>query len=106
MAKEHDIVYPELAEMYRNLRATGAGDLIRLVLRQGVRLVVVSLALGIIAALALSRVLQDLAFDIGTVDPLTFVGMAALLRSRRRLLLAARAPRESGESGHGRMRTE
>lgn len=62
-------------------RAMGAGrsDLIELVLRQGVRLVAVAFALGTGAALALSRVLRGLVFEIGTTDPLTFVGMAALL---------------------------
>jgi ABC-type antimicrobial peptide transport system permease subunit len=54
-------------------------DLVGLVLRQGVRLVAVALVLGMAAAFALSRVLQGLVFEIGTTDPLTFVGMAVLL---------------------------
>jgi len=54
-------------------------DLIGLVLRQGVRMVAVAVALGMVAAFALSRVLQGLVFEIGTTDALTFVGMAALL---------------------------
>jgi ABC-type antimicrobial peptide transport system permease subunit len=37
------------------------------------------LGLGLAAALALSRVLQDLVFSIRPTDPLTFVAIAALL---------------------------
>jgi putative ABC transport system permease protein len=55
------------------------GDLIRLVLRQGLGLVAAGLALGMVAALALARVLRGLVFEIGTTDPPTFASMAALL---------------------------
>ncbi|HUF51311.1 MAG TPA: hypothetical protein VMN60_10780, partial [Longimicrobiales bacterium] len=34
---------------------------------------------GTVGALALTRFLGTLVFDIGTTDPLTFAGMAALL---------------------------
>jgi predicted lysophospholipase L1 biosynthesis ABC-type transport system permease subunit len=54
-------------------------DLARLVLRQGARLVAVSLALGVAAAFVLSRALRGLVFDIGTTDPPTFAAMAGLL---------------------------
>jgi putative ABC transport system permease protein len=54
-------------------------DLARLVLRQGARLVAVSLALGVAAAIVLSRALRGLVFDIGTTDPPTFAAMAGLL---------------------------
>jgi putative ABC transport system permease protein len=54
-------------------------DLVRLVLHQGVHIVAVAVLLGVAAALALSRVLHGLVFEIGTTDPPTFVAVVALL---------------------------
>jgi putative ABC transport system permease protein len=56
-----------------------AGDLLRLVLREGARLVVVGLALGLLAAWASLRVLQSQLYDVSATDPLTFGGVALLL---------------------------
>jgi predicted permease len=54
-------------------------DLVRLVLHQGLQLVAVAVLLGVAAAIALSRVLQGLVFEVGTTDPLTFVAAVGLL---------------------------
>jgi putative ABC transport system permease protein len=54
-------------------------DVLRLVLRQGTRLTFLGIALGVVAALALSRVLGTLLFGISATDPLTFAGVAGLL---------------------------
>jgi putative ABC transport system permease protein len=54
-------------------------DVLRLVLAQGTRLTLLGLALGILAALALSRLLATLLFGVTATDPLTFAGVAALL---------------------------
>ncbi len=51
----------------------------RMVVRQGMVLVAVALALGAAGALGVSRVLRGLVFDVSTTDPPTFVAMAALL---------------------------
>jgi putative ABC transport system permease protein len=56
-------------------------DVLRLVLAQGTRLTLLGLALGVLAALALSRLLATLLFGITATDPLTFAGVAALLAS-------------------------
>jgi putative ABC transport system permease protein len=50
-----------------------------LVLRQGMTLVVVGLALGMVGSLALTRVLSGLLFGVPATDPLTFVGVAGAL---------------------------
>jgi predicted permease len=63
----------------RMAMGANGSDLTRLVLRDGARLITVALALGVITALAISRVLQGLVFEIGTTDPPTFVATAALL---------------------------
>jgi putative ABC transport system permease protein len=54
-------------------------DVLRLVLVQGTRLTLLGLALGVLAALALSRLLATLLFGVTATDPLTFAGVAALL---------------------------
>jgi len=54
-------------------------NVLRLILGQGLRLAVVGVALGVIAAIALTRLLQGLLFGISAGDPLTFVVIAMLL---------------------------
>jgi putative ABC transport system permease protein len=54
-------------------------DVLRLVLAQGTRLTLLGLALGILAALALSRLLATLLFGVTATDPLTFAGVVVLL---------------------------
>ena len=54
-------------------------SVMRLVLGEGVRLTLAGLALGIAGAVALSRVLSGLVYGVPLLDPLTFVGVPALL---------------------------
>jgi len=54
----------------------GRGDLVRLVVGQGMRLAAVGVLLGILAAAAVTRVLSALLYGISAVDPLAF-GLAA-----------------------------
>jgi predicted permease len=53
-------------------------DVLRLVLKQGMMLVAIGVVLGLGAALALTRVLRTMLFNVSTTDPLTF-GLIALL---------------------------
>jgi len=53
-------------------------DVLRLVLAQGTRLMLLGVALGLFAALAFSRLLATL-FGVSATDPLTFAGVAGLL---------------------------
>ncbi len=50
-----------------------------LVLKQGVTLALVGVAVGLIGAVALGRVLAHMLFGVGSRDPLTLGGVAALL---------------------------
>jgi len=54
-------------------------DVLRLVIGQGMKLVFVGVALGLIASLALTRAIKSLLFGVSTTDPLTFAAIALLL---------------------------
>jgi predicted permease len=55
------------------------GQVLALVLRQGLAVALVGAAGGLLAALALGRVIQGLLFEVRAHDPLTFVVMALAL---------------------------
>ena len=55
------------------------GDVLRTVLGQGARLAAAGLAIGIVVSLVLTRVMATLLFGVGARDPMTFVGVGALL---------------------------
>ncbi len=55
-----------------------ARDVLRMILKQGMALVLSGIALGLLASLALTRLLQTLLFGVQANDPLTF-GLIALL---------------------------
>jgi putative ABC transport system permease protein len=55
------------------------GRVLRLVLRRGAVLAALGLAMGMGAAVALTRVLQGLLYGVTATDPVTFGAMAMLL---------------------------
>ncbi len=63
--------------------ALGAGgpDIVRLVIRNGVALTMIGIVLGVAGAVALTRVLATLLFEVSTTDPLTFASVAFVLVS-------------------------
>ena len=54
-------------------------DVFRIVVGEGLRLALLGVGAGIVAALALTRLLQSFLFGISAYDPLTFGGVALLL---------------------------
>jgi ABC-type antimicrobial peptide transport system permease subunit len=54
-------------------------NVISLVIRQGLKLTLLGAGIGIIAALALTRVMQSLIYSVKPADPMTFVGITGLL---------------------------
>ncbi len=54
-------------------------DVLRLVLQQGLTLALLGVALGVMAGLALTRLMKTFLFGVSTTDPLTFVGVALLV---------------------------
>jgi putative ABC transport system permease protein len=57
----------------------GRGDVLRLMLKQGLLLTGLGLALGLMSAAALTRLIQTSLYGVGATDPLTFALVAALL---------------------------
>jgi ABC-type antimicrobial peptide transport system permease subunit len=55
------------------------GDVLRLVLRQGVALAAMGGAIGLAGAFVLARALQSLLFGVGAADPASYAGAAAIL---------------------------
>lgn len=55
------------------------GDVLRLVLKEGMLLALIGVALGLAASFALTRSLASLLFEVSATDPLTFAGVAILL---------------------------
>jgi putative ABC transport system permease protein len=55
------------------------GDVSRLIVRQGLTLVLAGAAIGLVGALALSRWIGSLLFEVKPTDPLTFIAVTILL---------------------------
>jgi putative ABC transport system permease protein len=54
-------------------------DILKMVLREGLKLILIGVAIGLIAALAMAQLMKSLLYGVGAVDPLTFVGAPVLL---------------------------
>ncbi|HLL14415.1 MAG TPA: ABC transporter permease [Pyrinomonadaceae bacterium] len=56
-----------------------ARDVLKMIIRQGMTLVLVGVAVGLACAVALTRIMSNLMFDITVTDPATYVFIALLL---------------------------
>jgi ABC-type antimicrobial peptide transport system permease subunit len=56
-----------------------ARDVLGLILRQGIRMVILGLAVGVLAALGITRVMTGILIGVSPNDPVTFVAVALLL---------------------------
>ncbi len=56
-------------------------DIVAMILRQGMGLVLAGLALGVLSALALTRLMRTLLFEVQPTDPVTFAGVSVVLAS-------------------------
>jgi ABC-type antimicrobial peptide transport system permease subunit len=55
------------------------GAVLRLVIFQGLKLVVIGVAIGLIGSLAITRLMASLLFGVSATDPITFAGVAISL---------------------------
>lgn len=62
----------------RMAMGAGRGDIVGLVVRQGMRLSVIGIGVGIVAAFVLGRVMTAMLVGVKPTDPLTFAAMAVL----------------------------
>jgi putative ABC transport system permease protein len=56
-----------------------ARDVLKLVVGQGMALVLIGIAVGLAASFALTRLMEGLLFGVSATDPLTFAAIALLL---------------------------
>jgi predicted permease len=56
-----------------------AGDVLRLVLGHGMKMALLGMALGLVAAFGLTRLISTMLFGVGATDPMTFTGVTLLL---------------------------
>ena len=56
-----------------------SSDVLRLVIKQGMRPALLGVAIGLLGAVALTRLLKSLLFGVSATDPLTFILVATLL---------------------------
>jgi ABC-type antimicrobial peptide transport system permease subunit len=54
-------------------------DVLRMVVRQGMTMTVIGLALGLVGVFALSRVMVGLLYGVSPTDPLTYTGVSIVL---------------------------
>ncbi|HTW49632.1 MAG TPA: FtsX-like permease family protein, partial [Acidobacteriaceae bacterium] len=54
------------------------GDIVQMVVAQGMRLSAAGIAMGLVAAIALGRVITSLLVGVKATDPATFAGMVVL----------------------------
>jgi len=55
------------------------GDVMNLVLKQGLSLLLMGIGAGLVAAFALTRLMASLLFGVTATDPLTFVSVTLIL---------------------------
>jgi putative ABC transport system permease protein len=56
-----------------------SGDVLRMVLGQGMRTILIGVAIGILGSLALTQAVSSLLFGVTATDPVTFAGVTLLL---------------------------
>jgi putative ABC transport system permease protein len=81
------------------------GDVLWMILRQGLTLVALGLALGVGAALALTHLMAAVLYDVPATDPLTFLAVIAALLVVAGIACVAPARRATGISPLVALRT-
>jgi len=56
-----------------------ASDVFRLVIKQGLKLIGIGVAIGLVGAFALTRVMASILYGVSATDFITFIGISLLL---------------------------
>ena len=56
-----------------------ANRVLWIVLKQGLKLASIGIAIGLVAAFGLTRLMSSLLYDVSVTDPLTFIGIPLVL---------------------------
>jgi ABC-type antimicrobial peptide transport system permease subunit len=56
-----------------------ASDVLRMIVGEGMRITLIGVGIGVVAALGLTRLITKIIYGVGANDPLTFIGVAVLL---------------------------
>jgi predicted permease len=83
-----------------------ARDALRMVLGEGLRLAAVGVAIGLLLALALGKVLSGMLYEVSGVDPLAFAGAAVVLAAASLLACYVPARRAAGIEPMAALRDE
>jgi ABC-type antimicrobial peptide transport system permease subunit len=78
-----------------------AMDVLKLVVRHGMKLALLGIGIGLIGSWALTRFMKGLLFGVEPTDPLTFGGFTLPARGCIHRVLYPRAPRNEGGSTRG-----
>jgi putative ABC transport system permease protein len=91
----------------RRWRETGASrrEVLRTVVAEGLKLTAIGLALGIVAALVLTRFMADLLYGVSSLDPFTFISVPLFLGIVAFLATLVPAVRAAGGSSHSTTRS-
>jgi len=54
-------------------------DVLRIILGDGARMTLIGVAIGVVAALGLTRLMRSMLFGVNPTDPVTFIGVAGVL---------------------------
>jgi len=54
-------------------------DILRMALGEGMRIVIIGLASGLVGAAIMARFVRSMLFDVAPTDPITFVSVSAIL---------------------------
>ena len=54
-------------------------DILRMTLGEGLRIVVIGLASGLVGAAIMTRFFQSMLFDVGPADPITYLSVSVIL---------------------------
>jgi predicted permease len=81
-------------------------DVLGLVFREGIRLAVAGVAIGLVLAAAATRLIAGFLFDVSSLDAITFVGMSTLFIAVASVAIALPARRAAGSDPMTALRSE